>query len=134
MDRRYPLAFLLSLLLFSETSFGLAKPPGCAERRNSEDGTGGFLWKESETGGLVILFPESDALFDSVVVSKKRKLNNKFRVLSRLQFSSFANGNRQHWRDRSKPASSFPTNSWVIARGTDRKICYRIARPSDRID
>jgi hypothetical protein len=106
-----------------------AGPEGCSEVFYP-DGANGFLWKESDTqGGIVLIFPERyTRKFQSVVVSKFG------RVLTETYFAYFANGNRQHWRNPSRPAASFPSDSVVVASTPEGKLCWKVARPSNRVD
>jgi hypothetical protein len=106
-----------------------AGPEGCSQVFYP-DGVNGFLWKESDTqGGLVLIFPEQyTRKFKSVVVSKFG------RVLTETYFAYFANGNRQHWRNPSRPAASFPSDSVVVAATPEGNLCWKVARPSNRVD
>ena len=119
------------VLLFVSTAYAI---PSCDKRMKGRDGPGGFLWKESDHGGLVVLFPgKFQDKFKRVVVTKAGKRLNK------LNFSGFANpdstGERQHWRKRRKSINRFPKRS-VTVRAVDKKLvrCWKVKRPQERND
>lgn len=101
----------------------------CQETHSAHDGKNGFLWKESEFGGLVVLLPSSITKykFNAVDVYKD---NNK---IESLKFSSIANGYRQHWRSH-KNSWNFPDYSTVIAKLSNYNICWKIGKSSQRND
>ncbi|MDC0358506.1 hypothetical protein OAO01_06790, partial [Oligoflexia bacterium] len=113
-------------------------PPGtpgaenCDQTFDMNDGAGGALWKHSEQGGLVVLFPgRYKRAFDSVVVVKNGV------VKGTLYFASWANadheGDRQHWRHKSNP-STFPNYSTVVATDNGKKLCWTINKSGQRND
>lgn len=127
MYRRYLVIIAMGLACRTEAQ---AIKPACDAYFKAKDGPNGFLWKESERGGLVVLFPPQYSVFDEVrVVQTKPRL----RTRAKLSFSSIANGDRQHWRHRRK-AARFPRRSYVVTRGPLGKLCWRVGRPSDRVD
>ena len=89
-------AMLWLLLTGAEVN---AENPPCPKRAQRLDGLGGFLWKpESDSGGLVVLFPKEYAeKFKWVRVYRKGK-KKAYKRAERLRFTGVANGNRQHWR------------------------------------
>jgi hypothetical protein len=97
----------------------------CAQTLNPNDGAAGFLWKESEHGGLVIL---TNQWFDSVVITKDGKI-----IDGPLEYSGVGNGNRHHWRNRSRSATSYPAGLVLVGRQAGRNTCWPI-NPASRID
>jgi len=104
----------------------------------SKDGPGGFLWKESEHGGLVVLFPgKYKAQFKRVVVLKPSGARDK------LDFSGWANpdqnGERQHYRSSKRP-DQFPDRSVVRATfktsvfSGNKNHCWKVEDASERND
>ena len=96
--------------------------------------TRNFVWKESDHGGTVVVFPqEYDKQFSKVeLFEPEGKKHN-------LYYTGFANENRQHWRHKNDP-KIFPKNCDI--RATYRKgiwglfkrvtICWIIKDPSVR--
>lgn len=110
----------------------------CTKVMSGKDGAGGFLWKHSEHGGLVVLFPGSYKVkFKRVVILKPTGAREK------LGFSGWANadhnGERQHWR-HSKNPDQFPDRSVVRATfqtsifSTRQYHCWKIDDASERND
>lgn len=97
----------------------------CVQTLNPYDGAAGFLWKESEHGGLVIL---TNQWFDSVVITKDGKI-----IDGPLEYSGVGNGNRHHWRNRSRSATSYPAGLVLVGRQAGRNTCWPI-NPASRID
>lgn len=104
------------------------KPPkkkDC-DKAHKLDGPGGFLWKESDHGGLVVLFPKKfKRAFKRVRVGKDS-----------LRYSGFANGDRQHWR-HSKSSREFADGSLVKAianKKHGKKHCWNIGKAGERND
>ena len=110
-------------------------PPGngsCDQIQSAFDGSGGFLWKRAEHGGLVVLFPgRYRNQFSSVDVVKNGSVKGE------LYYTGLANpdaeGLRQHWRHHNDP-SSFPDDSIVVARRGNQTLCWQIGRASQRND
>ena len=93
------------------------------------DGPGGFLWKESDHGGLVVLFPARyKRPFRSVGVFRRNRL------VEQLFYTGKANGDRQHWRSNMS-ITEFPDRRLKVrAFRRRRSICYRIRDPHVRND
>jgi hypothetical protein len=134
------LAYLFFLIVFMIGLLGvvpeaLSMPRGC-KKSLALDGSGGFLWKESDHTGTVVLFPQFEqTAFDKVLVVKKRNMKKrKFKKVAELSFSGFANGNRQHWRDP-RSITQFPNKPLVVKTVLDgKKTCYRVPNPHERQD
>ena len=103
--------------------------PKCTEVMNARDGNEGFLLKNGEsTGKVVILLPERFVnKFDAVTIER---LDGSRETLS---YSGFANGNRHHYRG-SRPTSSYKGNSRVIATEPNNRCEWQLPNMSSRID
>lgn len=98
-------------------------PKGSRKGLKNPFKTGGFVWKESDHGGLVVVFPSNfTKLFDYVKVVPAegwfKGLRTKKLNASKLYETGWANPqngkNRQHWR-HSKAAHKFTSPSVLIA-------------------
>lgn len=129
--------FAFVVFLFFVSTACAAAPVGCGRVKTPNDGASGFLWKESDHGGLVVLFPTNyQSQFQKVLVLKKRKkTKRRFKRLASLRFSGFANGNRQHWRD-SRSINRFPNKRLYLKALDDsgKSLCYIIKKPHERND
>jgi hypothetical protein len=91
-----------------------------------KDGPGGFLWKpkSDNTGTLVVLFPSQFAKkFETVEAPIKKGGKEK------LYFTSFGNGDRQHWRGRL--AGGKYTGKIVANPGN---CIWKVDTPAQRVD
>lgn len=96
---------------------------GC---KSYETFDGGTVWKQSDTrpGAVFVMGFKFKKQFRKVVVLKEGK------VFDQLDWSGFANGNRQHWRSQTPaiPAKKFPFNVVLKAENT----CWIIRNPKER--
>ena len=89
--------------------------PTCNAPLPTRDGGGGFVMKNGEhTGNVVVILPGKFLVaFDSVTMVKKDGSEEY------LQFSGWANpdhnGNRQHWRGK-LPIKKYKTGSRIVAK------------------
>lgn len=131
---------ILSLFLFANgTVADNAKTRRYCKKILELDGPGGFLWKESDHIGLVVLLPKEYRDIIKVQVAKRRK-GKRPRTLETLRLTGFANGDRMHVRsDRS--ITDFP-NKWLFVRviynrasdGRKTKRCWHVRLPHQRQD
>lgn len=102
---------------------------GCKVVRKAQDGSGGFLWKQSDVHpGAVVLFPGKEKQkYQRVDVIKRGKL------IDSLTFAGVGNpdsaGDRQHWRSL-HPVKDFPFNIVLKADG----VCRKLRNPKARIE
>ena len=110
----------------------------CTEVYSAQDGNGGFLWKESEHRGLVVLLPgKYDIQFNKVQVIKP--YGGKEPLHPTGWANSDADGPRQHWR-LNKAISDFPNK--IVVRATMREsvfsekqvLCWKVFRAGKRND
>lgn len=113
---------------FTGSSLKLTPDSSCTTLSSALDGPNGFLWKEAEHGGLVVLFPYSyQKVFSGVTVIKNGKVHGE------LYYTGKANGDRQHWRHH-KNAGSFPNDSIVAAVLKGKTYCWQIGNSGQRND
>jgi hypothetical protein len=114
----------------------IVKPKNC-EKLLDPFSVRGFLWKESDHGGLVVLMPESYTGKVKKVIVRKPKtglagLIQRF-FPETLEYTGVANGNREHYRNRNKEPHSYPENSVVTAVMKDKtRRCFLIKDPGKR--
>ena len=103
--------------------------PICTKVMRANDGNEGFLWRDGDhTGHLVVLLPKRfTAPFVSVTALRKDGTRD------RLRYTGFANGDRQHWRGDA-PSRTYKSNSLVIAKEPGNKCEWQIARAGRRND
>ena len=117
---------------------GWYRTKGCTEVHSSNDGPGGFLWKESEHRGLVVLMPgKYDIQFNKIEVIRPYGKSEE------LYFTGWANadsdGPRQHWR-LNKSISEFPRKVVVKATLRDsvfsekQELCWTVFKSEERND
>ena len=125
--------FILALLILASTAHADI-PAQCKEVLKANDGEKrGFLWKESDHGGLVVLMPSKfKKRFRRVHVFRKGQR------IAKLYYTGFANpdegGDRQHWRfDQS--LEEFPKRAvFVRAKLKKQVVCWKVKRPRKRND
>ena len=119
----------------------------CDAVMTAADGSGGFLWKEADRGGWVVLFPGRFKVpfYEVLVLPAKARVGSDKRgpfdlsmALDSLRFAGLANpdkdGNRQHWRSK-KSAKSFPDKSFVVATTQGGDLCvWQIGKAAKRND
>lgn len=108
--------------------------PYCTKTQTAADGAGGFLWKpvsDSDGKVAVILPARFVKKFDEVAIVTPTG------GVEQLRFTTFANGDRQHWRG-SKPGGKYPSGSRVSAKdflADDVNECvWVIKKTSERVD
>lgn len=110
----------------------------CDGIRQVPDGPGGFLVKNSDHGGHIVMLSDTELEFDRMQMFRflrKRKeggeLVTRFRKLRNLTYTGRANGNRQHWRDYSRSLSDLPRRR-ILFRGRESEtglfFCYVLNR------
>jgi len=112
---------LLALLMMA--SVASATPRGVWDiRQKLRDGLNGYLLKDADHGGIVFLNRPDLPDVDSVAIFRKRPINGKCKWgtptsnkrITVLTPSGRANGNREHWRDRTKQISDLPTRCTYV--------------------
>ncbi len=124
--------FLVVCLLFPVLASAQVQ---CDFRMSGNDGTNGFLFKNSDGRGSVVLLPkwlgeacETVKIFRRRPVCRRPDQKCRFvRRVANLRFTGFANGDRQHWRDdrRIEQICAFAT------RGKKRNRCRRFTVQCD---
>lgn len=106
----------------------------CSTIEDMPDGANGRLWKPSEQGGLVVLFPQCDFRASSVLISYRGK------TLYNMEYAGPGNpdscGDRIHFRARDRNPGSFPSGLLLVVTSTKKKTyCFQVnGNTGSRID
>ncbi|MCB0320043.1 MAG: VCBS repeat-containing protein [Bdellovibrionales bacterium] len=127
---------LLTRNSFAGTGSTIPEDPSgtCSKLESMADGPNGRLWKRSDHGGSVVLFPQCSFRAKTVKIVKDGEL------LYTMEYAGLGNpdscGQRVHFRARDRDPSTFPTNIILQVKTTKNEVyCYEIpGSPNKRVD
>ena len=134
---KYSLYTIIILYVLLTISPAAALRGKCDASAKANDGPGGFLWKESDHGGLVVLLPAELPNATRVEVFQKQKgPKKKNKKIARLRSTGRANGDREHWRD-SRSIKEFPKGQVKVRalfNPSGLKLCWKVKQARRRND